>query len=241
MTMQEYIDNIKLELTGNILELEVEDETLAKVVERSLREVQRYIDSTEFMTIPYARCIDLNETNVSSVAKVFRSEGYVGSSDGEADDGSRLIGDPMYAQMWAAFSNGGTMYNLNDFIMNYLSYNTLLQMRNTTSTDLSFRHDKQQNKLYINISTAPPTLITLEYVPIMRKVEEIKSPYWEDILRRLSVAHTKVILGRVRGRYKQSNAMWTQDSEELLSEGNKELDELREILRVNSQLFYPFD
>ena len=78
MTMQEYIDNIKLELTGNILELEIEDETIAKVVERTLREIQRYIDSTEFMTIPYARCIDLNETNVSSVAKVLRSEGYMG-------------------------------------------------------------------------------------------------------------------------------------------------------------------
>ena len=33
-------------------------------------------------------------------------------------------------------------------IMNYLSYNTLLQMRNTMSTDLDFKEDKRGRKLY---------------------------------------------------------------------------------------------
>ena len=51
----------------------------------------------------------------------------------------------------------------------------------------------------------------------------------------------KVALGRIRTRFTQSNALWTQDGETLLQEGNEELKELREILRVNSTLFYPVD
>ena len=57
----------------------------------------------------------------------------------------------------------------------------------------------------------------------------------------MSVALTKVALGRIRSRYKQSNALWEQDGETLLNEGNEELKELRETLRVNAQLCYPLD
>lgn len=29
------------------------------------------------------------------------------------------MGDPAYMQQWMLFSNGGTMYNLNDYILNF--------------------------------------------------------------------------------------------------------------------------
>ena len=47
MKMLDYINEIKLELTGNILALELDDSTLESVVKKALREVQRYIDSTK--------------------------------------------------------------------------------------------------------------------------------------------------------------------------------------------------
>lgn len=52
---------------------------------------------------------------------------------------------------------------------------------------------------------------------------------------------TKVVLGRIRTRFTQSNALWTQDGEKMLEEGNTELKELREVLRANSNLVYPID
>lgn len=238
MNLMTYIDNIKLELTGGILELELTDETLAKVVNRTLQEVQRFIDETKFMTIPFARCIDLSKSKVSSVSRVYRTEGYTGDTTAGMTTSNT---DPMYAQMWLAFSNGGTMYNLNDYMLNYMSYNTLLQIRNTTSTDLSFVQDKSDNKLYINTGFDSPTMITVEYVPIYDSVEDVTSDYWIDIIQRMSIAQTKLILGKVRGRYKQSNALWTQDSDTMTSEGSEELKTIRETLRTNSQMIYPID
>lgn len=237
MTLQQYIDNIKLELTGGVLELELPDSTLGQVVNRALQEVQRFIDSTEILTVPFARCIDLSNSNVSSVSRVYRTSGFMG--DTESPTGGVM--DPMYVQQWMAFTNGGTMYNLQNYVSNYIAYNTLMQMRNTTSTDLDFKEDRQANKLYISCQTNVPEMITIEYVPKFQTVEQVKSDYWIDILQRLSIAQTKVILGRIRSRYTQSGALWTQDGEIMLSEGTEELKELREQLNVNSQLIYPRD
>ena len=95
-------------------------------------------------------------------------------------------------------------------------------------------------KLYINTLDRPDS-ITIEYVPRFVAVEEVTSDYWIDIIMRLSVALTKIGLGRIRSRYTQTNALWTMDGETLLNEGNEELKELREALRVASQLTYPID
>ena len=107
--------------------------------------------------------------------------------------------------------------------------------------DLSFRFDKDSSKLYINVSNGTPGKITIEYIPIIHSVEEIKSPYWIDMLMRLTVALTKVTVGRIRTRYTQSNALWQGDGDTILSEGRDELNNLREALLQNSELCYPID
>lgn len=238
MTKQEYVDAIKLELTGGLLDLEIPDDTLSKIVDRALVEVQKYIDSTELMTVPYASCIDLTDAPISSIFRVYRTQGLTGDTEEGYTTG--MI-DPMYVQTWMAFTNGGTMYNLNDYLLNYMSYNTLLQMRNTTSTDLAWKQDHQAGKLYVNKGFDNPTSITIEYVPIYKDVSQIKSDYWVDILLRLSVAMTKQILGRIRTRFTTSSQLWNMDGDKMLEEGNKELEELRERLRSNSQIILPID
>ena len=61
------------------------------------------------------------------------------------------------------------------------------------------------------------------------------------MLMRLSIALTKVTLGRIRTRYTQANALWTQDGDTILAEGRDELNSLREMLLANSELTYPID
>lgn len=238
MTEEEYIENIKLVLTGGILELEIPDETLSKVLKRSLQIIQRYIDTTELITVPFARCIDISNSEISSVSRVFRVEGYTG--DNEVGMGQTIM-DPMYVQTWMAFTNGGTMYNLNDYVLNYMSYNTLLQMRNNTSTDMAFKQDHQAGKLYINTGYDVPNYVTIEYVPMFKSVEQIKSNYWIDMLQKLAIAETKIILGRIRTRYTANGSLWQQDGETILAEGVEEEKNILEILTTNSQIVYPID
>ena len=147
----------------------------------------------------------------------------------------------MQVAQWQLISGMGNLTYFQDAVYNYASWTTLQQIRNTLSTDLAFRYDKHSKKLYINTSVGTPENITIEYIPVLASVEDIESEYWEDILIRLSLALTKVTVGRIRTRYTQSNALWTQDGETILQEGQEELKELRQAMLDNSDLFYPID
>lgn len=239
MKLEEVIDEIKLELTGYILDMEITDETLVQTVKKALRELERYFDESTMISVPFASCINLDgeffREKVSSIVKVYRTEG-----SGEASEGISAMTDPVYLAQFAIFSNGGTMYNLQDYVMNYASWTTLGKIRNTVSTELSFKEDRHNKKLYINNYQAP-SMITIEYIPKLTSVEDIQSDYWLDILIKYCVALTKIVLGRIRTRFTQSNALWTQDGDKILEEGNTELKELREILRVNSNMVFLLD
>ena len=121
------------------------------------------------------------------------------------------------------------MYNLQDYVLNYAAWTTLSQIRSTLSTDCAFTEDKHNHKLYINNTLSAPGYVTVQYIPKLKEADDIKSDYWQDILIRLSLANTKIILGRIRTRFR------------MLEEGTTERKELQEVLRANSNLVMPID
>lgn len=247
MTKEDCINFIKLDLGGNILELELSDDDIGNIVDATLTEICRYYDQSIFVTVPFSNCISFDTLINSdhnpyklepvSIVKLYRIRGFTGNAVG--NQSSNI--DPMYAQQWLAFSSGGMTHSLENYLLNYMSYSTLQQIRNNISTDLAFKEDKIGRKLYINSTYENPANITIEFIPAVTKIEQIVDEYWLDIAKRLSLAYTKRILGRIRTRFTQSNALWTQDGETMLAEGNEEIKEIREILRVNSVYFYPID
>ena len=236
MDMQAIKDEVLLKLTGNVLSTELSDTTLTQVINSSLREVQRYIDTFKMITIPYSSCIDLSEYKVSSVVGVRRSEGYMIASDNQ-----NATMDPMYASQWMMLSGIGNIGHISDYAHNVAAWNSLLGIRNTISTDLAHYYDKSQNKLYINVSSGKPQKITVIYIPRFDDVSEIESDFWIDVLVRLSVATAKITVGRVRTKFKQSNALYTLDGDQILEEGNNELTALRQELKDSTQLVYGID
>lgn len=242
-SLQDVRDEIKLKLTGDLLEFELEDETIDKVIASAIRELQRYITTTRLITIPFKQCIDLSnpddtngeELNINYVVMIYRTDELGGNTTSSSSY------DPMQVAQWQMLSGMGNLKYFQDAVYNYSAWTTLQQIRNTTSTDLAFKFDKVTKKLYINTSTGTPDYITIEYIPVIKDVEEIQSEYWEDILVRLSLALTKVTIGRIRSRYTQSNALWQGDGETILQEGQEELKELREALVNNSELYFPID
>ena len=96
MEITEIIDEIKLELTGGVLDLEIEDATIELVIKKALRELQRYWDESSFVTVPYESCIDLKkyQLDACSIVKVYRVTG-----SGNTDDVTNVLTmDPLYAQ-----------------------------------------------------------------------------------------------------------------------------------------------
>lgn len=237
MDMQMIKDEVLLKLTGDVVSMELSDSTLTKVINSALREVQRYIDTFKMITVPYSSCIDVSDYKVSAIIGVRRAEGYM--SNTSADSNASM--DPLYASQWMLLSGIGNIGYINDYASNLASWNSLLQIRNTMSTDLAFYFNKSENKVYINISSSQPKDVTLIYIPRIEDVSEITSDYWQDVLIRMSVAIAKVTVGRVRTKFKQSNALWTLDGDQILEEGNTELTNLRQELKDSTQLCYGVD
>ena len=94
--------------------------------------------------------------------------------------------------------------------------------------------------MYINTAWDRPDKITVEYVPYYKDVSEVTSDYWIDIIVRLSIALAKVTIGRIRTKFTQSNALWSLDTN-ILTEGQEELNNLREQMRTSTQLTYGID
>lgn len=237
MDMQMVKDEVLLKLTGDVVSMELSDATLTKVINSALREVQRYIDTFKMITVPYNSCIDVSEYNVSAIVGVRRAEGYMANTSAE----SGAVMDPLYASQWMLLSGIGNVGYIKDYASNLAAWNTMLQMRNTISTDLSFYFNKSENKVYINVSAGLPQHVTLIFIPRINDVSEITSDYWQDVLIRLSVAIAKVTVGRVRTKFKQSNALWALDGDQILEEGNAELTALRQELKDSTQLVYGID
>ena len=238
MELSAYREELKLRLTGGIIDLELSDEALDGCINSAFRQVQRYCDSTRLATIPYSGAIDLTDCGVSSVSRVFRTEGYA-SGDGTMTTSDSH--DPMYLASWQMMSsNGAGMSAMDSWVQNYAAFNTSMQIRNTISTDLIFRFDKHTNLLYVNCAFDRPSHITIEYVPKYNDVSEVVSDFWTDILCRLSLAIAKQVIGRIRKKFTQSNALWQLDTD-ILQEGIEEEKELQELMRKSSQLVYGID
>ena len=238
MDMQAVKDEVLLKLTGDVVSMELSDATLTKIINSALREIQRYIDTFKMITLPYSSCIDLKEYKVSSVVGVRRAEGYLSAG---TDGYSNAQMDPMYASQWMLLSGIGNIGHISDYASNLAAWNSMLQMRNTISTDLAHYYDKSENKVYINVSAGLPDKVTILYIPRIDDVSEITSDFWNDVLVRMSVALAKVTVGRVRTKFKQSNALWTLDGDQILEEGNTELTALRQELKDSTQLVYGVD
>ncbi len=237
MDMRAYVDEIKLDVTGGVLELEIEDATIEQIVNSAMRELQRYICSTKIVTIPYQQCIDMSTYKVNAIARVYRAESIGG--DTKAEDAN--IGmDPLQVGLWQLASVGG-MYNFSDYTSRLASWSSLQQIQNTLSTDMAWYYEDAKKLLYINTTMNSGEYVTVEYVPRYDNVNEITSDFWIDVLMRLSKALTKVTLGRIRGRYTQANALWTSDAATMLQEGQQDLADLRAYLQKNTQLLYAID
>lgn len=238
MTIEYYVNRIKLELTGGVLQSEIDDDGYKNIINLALQDLNRYYDETQLVKSQASSCIDLtkieekNNVKVGTVVFVYRTTGA-----GMA--GSAETTDPVSISYWnTAFGGRG----IGNWAQRYMSYNTARQVMNTISTDLAFKEDKIGRKLYVNYSMGDnPGEITIEFIPHLESVEQVVGDFWIEILSRLSLAYAKIALGRIRTRYTQSNALWTQDGERLLEEGNAELTAIRERMQSRSNYLYPVD
>lgn len=212
-----YIEN---QLGGQVLDLELKPEDIKQIVDQAFDEIKHYMTDTYTVTVPYANCIDLSKYNIDNVESVLRGQDSI------------LTGVPFQLPAMDLMNITG-MYNLESYA------NAMLIKRNMNilATDMEFMWDKPNQKLYVYANPNFPAYVTINFKPEYYSVEDIREDYWETQLRKLALGMCKVILGRIRSKYTSNSAKFQLDGPTLLAEGNAEVQQVRQFLDDNKDIF----
>lgn len=237
MNRDQYIAIIKARLGGQLLDIELTGEQIGELVDIAFMELNPYIDTPYFKTLPANSCIDLSNENVRAILYVVRANA---SSINSTVDISAMLFSPLtYTTNQYSTLNGYT--GTTSLLKGYTTSLIYQQIRNTTQQDLDYTWDGREQKLYLYQQLPTSQMITVVYNKNLVNVEEIQDDYWVNYLIRLSLAYTKETLGRIRSKYKMTSAPYELDGDTLLSEAQSELTELRQFLQDNDNLFMPID
>ena len=227
-TMKTYVDYVMRNLGNQILKIELTDKQVEQIVEMALGELTHYMNDTKSITVPYSSVIDTSKwpLKVSVVNYVMRGQSAINYLPIDQLNTAYIYG-----------ANNGFSMDVDTIAIAMMAQQNV----NSMSTDLDFRFEKDEQKLYVTCNAAHPTSITVEYMPEYSNVDDIKEPYWQNYLKRFSLAMTKVILGRIRSKYTLNSSQYTLDGPTMLSEGNQELSEIRTNLQANTDSLFVID
>lgn len=235
MTNQEVVDQVSFML-GIPSNENVEDLDVRQAVQIALREVKRYLRTPALKTVAYARRIELSKVGIvtKTVRGVYPAQPKMGLNLSNVESGNVF--------QLAAAVNAGAMLNSTtgnlDPIINQVA---MAQASNVLSTDWQWRHDLDNDCLYITCKAPRPGQVTIDYVPDYQDVSEIKSNSWVDIVVRLAEAYMKKALGRSRSKYTVEGSNVTLDGETLLTEANADLEALRQEMEQKSNRLVVLD
>lgn len=220
--MSEIVDQVSFML-GLPSNSNVENLDIKRAVMIAFRELKRYMKTPVDKTVPFATRIDLKKLGIKpvKVLYVYASTPRIGLTMNSIDSGNVF----QVAASVNTYSAIGQTSAINiDPIVTEMG---MAQVRNTLSTDFQWKHDPDNEVLYITHRDPRPTHVTIRYVPDYQDVSEIKSPTWIDYLIRLSEANMKKALGRSRSKYTIEGSNVSLDGDVLLQEANAELETIR--------------
>ena len=224
LSLQDYEDYVNMQLGASVLQIEIADD-IPTIILMAFEELKHYITDTETMTLPYAQKIDLSGKKVANILYIMR---------GQTTTGPGGFQDIMYIYSRA---NALSSYTLTDYARGLMAN----QNKSALATDLDFHYDKRNEELYVYAQQSIPSTITLCYTPEYEDVNEIIEPFWQNLLKRLSLAMAKEAMGRIRSKYQLNSATYNLDGNTLLTEAQTELSTIREYLNNNSDFLMPID
>lgn len=228
MTMEEIVQQVSF-LLGIPSNSNVESLDVRQAVLIAFREAKRYIRTPCLKTVPFARRIDLPKVGIdtTTVRSVYPAYPKVGLNLSNVESGNVF--------QLAAAVNAGAMLNSTtgnlDPVINQLA---MAQVANTLATDWQWRHDIDNQVLYITCKAPRPTQVTIDYVPNYKDVSQITNQSWVDLIVRLSEAYMKKALGRSRSKYTIEGSNVSLDGETLLNEANAEIEAIRQEMESKS-------
>lgn len=227
MTLDEIRDQVEF-LLGAPAVKNIEGIPVEKAILIAFRELKRYIRTPVDKTVPFSTRLYLPKIGIKThtVLNVFAAYPRIGLTMSSIDSGN-VFQVAAAVNTYSAVGNTSTI-NI-DPIMTEMA---MAQVRNTLATDFQWSFDNENEVIYCAHRDPKPSMLTIRYVPDLQDVSEVRGDTYIDYLVRMSLANQKIALGRARSKYTVEGSNVTLDGETLLTEGNAELEVIREELNT---------
>ena len=244
---QEFKDMILTILGSSVVDIELEDIDFERIFKLVFMKIKPRIGTTKFMTLPISDSINLKPLKVYAVINVYRSS-PVANGYGESTSSSSMYTDAILFNP-SLLLTGISGYNnsinrtlgitASDNVAISLLTTQLINQASGRSSDIDFEFD--DGVLYVETTGSGTEYITLEYIPDYESIEDVEEPFWQNIFFDMSLAYSKIAIGRARSKYRLSNLPYEMDGETLIQEGTQELEKLNDILKEENDLDYVLD
>lgn len=241
---QNIIEDCMIALGYPVITLFITQRQINRLIDFSVRRCEGKA-CQNFLETFYVRggCIDVSKYNMEAVRFIYRADIGIGSGNrnnsncscgcgcGDSSGGSltpysgcdicdKLCKYRMYS--WG-LTGGADRMRLYDM----MAYQYARSELENLSLD-DWYLDSVDGKLYLDGFSG---WVTVEYVKSQVTIEDLnENTYWKTWVRDYTLAMVKITEGRIRGKYKISSGVFEIESDELVSEGQSEKDNLEQKL-----------
>lgn len=232
---RDIIEDVLLALGYPVITLFITQRQIDRLIDFAVRKCEDKIDK-KFLATFYLSTgvIDVSDYDMAVVRKVYSADISSSSSENNLvmDENSNScsscslsgcnICDNLCRYRFFPTGLTGSGYN-NGGLYDMLTYQyARSEMEKLVLTD--FYLDAEENKLYID---GYKGYVTVEYLKKTVTIDDIASNVsWRGWIRDYTLAMAKITEGRIRGKYKISSGVFEIESDELISEGQSEKENL---------------
>jgi hypothetical protein len=212
MTRLDLIESVKTELGHPVITLFVKDEQINTMISRAIRKCQSKACPTFLANkVVSGGKIDISDLNLETVKNV-----YTDTSSGSSND---------------IFGLG--VFNYADQTQILMDSARLAGQRAELEKIMLYDYYIDKDTLYLDNYSGN---VAIEYIKKDLDFMDLDSE-WRGWVESYVVAVTKVIEGRIRGKYKISSGPFEVEADQLISEGSSSLQELESKLDTSMGYF----
>lgn len=214
MTEESIKNFINTMLGGSKLNIELDEQDFKEIIQHALEVLRPRYSGVRYIQVDGTNSpIDLSSHNIIEVIQIYEGQ----------DTGVNQLQSQM-------FLNPGVFVFNSDFKDNYIQYLTYTKLASAYQTvqNATWKYDNVHKLLYLN-KKRPQVLKALVELRAVTDIEE--TCQWFAWFKDYCLALAKICVGRMRSKYKLSNAQYELDGDVILNEGIQERDKLEEELK----------
>lgn len=218
MTIEEMIEDIKIDLGSDINSLGIKDDTIDAKIKEAMRKISSYAPYREVASFPVSDGRVELPTDTVTVVSVYNLNSLSTPTGSSYQNDTDL------------FSVSRYLYNYNDlsdpfiFLMQKNQVNTLQNFISISD----WRFERRTKTLYLNNFSG--SNISILYMRKYRDLEEIDEEDVIQTIKEYALALCKIIEGTIRRKHQAAPGAIQLDGDSLVSEGTSEKQRLDELI-----------